>query len=317
MKLLEFAKTFDSEESCEAFLKEAREKNGLKCPECDCDKLYWNKARKSWKCAKCHHEITLTAGTVMHASKLPLMYWFTAIHLLTSTKKTFSALEIQRQLGHKRYQPIWEMVHKIRSVMGERDSEYKLEQTIELDEGYFSTEDKRDEDDDLKRGLGSQKKSKVLVMVESESSDAPKSGQKDRKCGHMKMKVLQDLKSSTFEQEAVKSIDPHATVIMDNLSSHKGVENHVAESQRQTVPGKDAPKILPWVHIAISNAKSLFQDMYHGVKEEFLQEYLNEFCYKFNRKYFGDKVFDRLVIAIVKYQPTFKHHTYRRCVECG
>lgn len=317
MKLLEFAKTFDSEESCEKFLKEAREKEGLKCTKCGCEKLYWNKARKSWVCAECHHETTLTAGTVMHASKLPLMYWFTAIHLLTSTKKTFSALEIQRQLGHKRYQPIWEMVHKIRSVMGERDAEYKLEQTIELDEGYFSTEDKRDEEDNLKRDLGSQKKSKVLVMVESESSDNPKKGQKCRKCGHLKMKVIQDLQTTTFEEEAIKSIDPQATVIMDNLSSHRGVEKHVAGSQRQTVPGKDAPKILPWVHIAIANAKSLFQDMYHGVKEEFLQKYLDEFCYKFNRKYFGDKVFDRLVVATIKYRPTFKHHSYRSSVECG
>ena len=63
----------------------------------------------------------------MHGSKLPLMYWFTAIHLMTSTKKTFSALEMQRQLGHKRYQPIWEMMHKLRSVMGLRDGKYNLD----------------------------------------------------------------------------------------------------------------------------------------------------------------------------------------------
>ncbi len=60
------------------------------------------------------------------------MYWFTTIHLLTSTKKTFPALEIQRQLGHKRYKPIWEMGHKIRSVMGQRDSRYKLSGVAEL-----------------------------------------------------------------------------------------------------------------------------------------------------------------------------------------
>src|SRR5574344_18798 len=317
MKLLEFTKTFDSEEACEAYLKDVREKEGLKCSKCGCEKLYWNKARKIWICAECHHEIRLTAGTVMHASKLPLMYWFTAIHLLTSTKKTFSALEIQRQLGHKRYQPIWEMVHKIRSVMGERDAEYKLEQTIELDEGYFSTDDKREEGESLKRGVGSQKKSKVLVMVESEAADNPKKGQKSRKCGHLKMKVIPNLLPDTFAKETIASIDSQSTVIMDNLKSHKGVEEHVAESQRQTVPGKEAPKILPWVHIAISNVKSLMQDMYHGIKEEFLQEYLDEFCYKFNRKYFGDKVFDRLIIASIKYRPTFSHHAYQKCADCG
>ena len=140
MKLLEFAKHFDNEASCEAYLKEVREQEGVVCSKCGCKEHYWNKARKSWKCKHCGHETTLTAGTVMHGSNLPLMYWFTAIHLLTSTKKTFSAKEMQRQLGHKRYQPIWEMMHKLRSVMGERDDKYELKDTIELDEGYFTTE---------------------------------------------------------------------------------------------------------------------------------------------------------------------------------
>lgn len=74
----------------------------------------------------------------MHSSKLPFLYWFEAIHLMTSTKKDFSALEIQRRLGQKRYQPIREMCHKIRSVMGLRDSEYTLSGMIEMDEGFFS-----------------------------------------------------------------------------------------------------------------------------------------------------------------------------------
>lgn len=72
-----------------------------------------------------------------------LLYWFTAIHLITATKKTFSALEMQRQLGHKRYQPIWEMMHKLRSVMGTRDDKYKLKDTVELDEGFFTCNDER------------------------------------------------------------------------------------------------------------------------------------------------------------------------------
>ena len=58
--------------------------------------MYWDKYNKKWICSRCGKEITLRSGTVMHGSKLPLMYWFTAIHLLTATKKTFSAKEIQR-----------------------------------------------------------------------------------------------------------------------------------------------------------------------------------------------------------------------------
>lgn len=78
----------------------------------------------------------------MHGSKLPFKYWFIAMHLLTATKHSFSALELQRQLGHKRYQPIWEMIHKLRSIMGMRDGKYTLKGDIEIDEGFKDSSSK-------------------------------------------------------------------------------------------------------------------------------------------------------------------------------
>ena len=99
------------------------------------------------------------------------MYWFIAMHLLTATKKSISAAELQRHLGHKRYQPIWEMMHKLRSVMGKRDDKYTLRGNIELDEDFFSTETPdTQKQEKLKAGAGSQKKSKVLVIAESTES---------------------------------------------------------------------------------------------------------------------------------------------------
>ncbi|GHT01373.1 hypothetical protein AGMMS49525_01910 [Bacteroidia bacterium] len=100
-------------------------------------------------------------------SKLPFRYWFVAFHLLTSTKKSFSAKELQRQLGHKNYDAIWALLHKLRMAMGTRDARYTLSGVLELDEGFFSTETQAEEKQQpLKRGRGSQKKSKVLVMAE-------------------------------------------------------------------------------------------------------------------------------------------------------
>lgn len=96
----------------------------------------------------------------------------------------------------------------------------------------------------------------------------------------------------------------------------------VSAVNAKVVKPKDAPKALPWVHTAIANAKSLFRDMYHGIKDEFLQEYLNEFCYKFNRRYFGDRVFDRLIIAAISYNkkgpPTItgkRSHLYEKPIQ--
>ena len=194
---------------------------------------------------------------------------------------------------------------------------YKLKDTIELDEGYFGIDDRREEGEALKREVGSQCKAKVLVMVESEKVDNPKSGQKGRRCGHVKMKVIPCLKSDTLKQAVEGSVNKSAMVVMDNFSSHCGVEEVTGKSERQTIPGKGAPKLLPWVHIAISNAKALMRDMYHGVRLEFLQWYLDEFCYKFNRMHFGDGLFDKLVVASITYNPTFKHRLYESEDNCG
>lgn len=140
MKILEFNKHFNNEADCDLYLKNVREQQGLVCSACHKNCFTWDKYNKCWICRHCGKKIRLTSGTVMHGSKLPLLYWFTVIHLLTSTKKTFSASEIQRQLGHKRYQPIWEMLHKLRSIMGLRDDTHTLKGTIELDEAFFSTD---------------------------------------------------------------------------------------------------------------------------------------------------------------------------------
>ncbi|RNC63209.1 IS1595 family transposase, partial [Proteiniphilum sp. X52] len=107
---------------------------------------------QAYECKRCRARQTLRSGTVMQHSNLPYRYWFVAMHLLTATKGSFSAAELQRQLGHKRYQPIWEMVNKLRDVMGKRDDEYTLEGAIELDDAFFSTEISLEErDKPLKR----------------------------------------------------------------------------------------------------------------------------------------------------------------------
>ena len=148
MKLFEFEQHFPDEASCREKFKQFRIKEGVVCPHCGCTHHYWKRSKESFQCAKCGYRQSLRANTVMHGSKLPFRYWFIAMHLLTATKHTFSATELQRQLGHKRYQPVWEMLHKLRSIMGKRDDKYTLKGKIELDEGFFSTEtplDKKDE----------------------------------------------------------------------------------------------------------------------------------------------------------------------------
>ncbi len=306
MNLLNFIEQFPDELSCKSKFKEYRDHVGVICSKCGSKDHYWKKDKEQYECKQCRTRTTLKSGTVMHKSKLPYRYWFITMHLLTSTKKSFSSKEIQRQLGHKRYQPIWHMVHKLRIAMGTRDEEYVLAGRIELDEGFFATEIPIEEKEKpIKRGRDSQKKSKVLVIAESEFVESPKKGQKPKRVGYLKMKVIEDLKSETIN-ELVKNLASSATQVdTDDSTSYVSLKKYIPLHNSQVIPKEKVGEILPWVHIAISNAKRQLLNSYHNIKPEFLQNYLDEFCYKFNRRYYGEALFNRLLVVAVSYKNEF------------
>lgn len=308
MNLIDFITHFPDEESCKQKFKEYRDHIGVTCSRCENTSHYRKKDKEQYECKQCGHRTTLKSGTVMHKSKLPYRYWFITMHLLTSTKKSFSAKEIQRQLGHKRYAPIWHMVHKLRQIMGRRDEEYVLAGQIELDDGFFSTEtSKEHKSEELKRGRGSQKKTKVLVMAESEKVENPGKGKKPRRVGYLKMKVIEDLRSETINKVVNNSLSKESEVDSDASTSYVDLKGFVKHHQGKVISKEKVGEELPWVHIAISNAKRQLLNSYHKIKPEFLQSYLDEFCYKFNRRYAGEALFGRLLTASVSYKNEFRY----------
>lgn len=304
MKLLEFYKRYPDEQSCRTAFKISRERTGIRCSKCGNTSHYWKKNREEWECKKCWHRTRLRVGTVMQSSKLPFQYWFIAMHLMTSTKKTISAKEMQRQLGHNRYEPIWAMMHKLRLVMGSRDEIYMLENEVELDEGFFETVSiTRDKAKPLKRGRGSEKQTTVLVSAESETvedEDISKKYSSNKKVGFLKMRVIESLKKDDMTDYVEEMVEQGAEIRTDGSNSYNGLHKDY-EHKPKVVPKKEASKALPWVHLAISNAKRLFLNTHHRIDDDFLQSYLNEFCFKFNRRYFAN-VFDRLLVAAVSYR---------------
>jgi transposase-like protein/Zn ribbon nucleic-acid-binding protein len=309
MNLLNFVSSYPDEASCKAKWKEYRDKQGVVCPHCQSKSHYWKNDKECYECKTCGYRQSLRANTVMHGSQLPFRYWFIAIHLLTSTKKSFSSLELQRQLGHKRYEPIWNLLHKLRSVMGKRDERYQLTGVIELDEGFFTTSISEEEKNKpLKRGRGSQRKSKVLVMAESIPVAEDEKKGKSRKVNHIKMLVIDDLKSDTITSLVEKNVSNQSIVDSDDSSSYGKLKDCVEVHNPQVIEKTEVGKVLPWVHIAISNAKRQFLNVYHQMDSQHLQNYLNEFCYKFNRRYFGECLFDRLMVAAVSYKNQFRYN---------
>lgn len=310
MNLLNFSESFPNEESCKLLYKEYRDKHGVKCSHCGGKEHYWKKDKWQYECKSCKTRTTLRSGTIMHGSKMSFKSWFIAIHLLTATKKTFSAKEIQRQLGHKRYQPVWEMLHKIRIAMGKRDSKYQLSGQMELDEGFFSTiRPDEEKDKPLKRGRGSQKKTKVLVLAESVIVEGKltKKG-KPRKVRYIKMQVIEDLEAKTITSFVEDNVSKEATIDTDDSTSYVMLKTIVKKHNPRVIPKNKIGEAFPWVHLAISNAKRLLLSMFHGIKPEYLQNYLNEFCYNFNRRYFGEALFERLLIVAVSDKNSFRYN---------
>ena len=314
MNLALYLDRYSDEAKCIESLKELRLKEGVVCKKCGHKEHYFRKGDLRFECKKCHSRQSIRSGTVMEHSNLPIRYWMLCIKLMTLTKKSFSALEMQRLIGHKRYERIWYMMHKIRLVMGKRDMEYQLNGYIEMDEGFFERVDnkevidKKREDGTTnpkknKRGRGSERQTKVLVMVESKPIQKEcEDGKPDRKVGYLKMKVMENLKGESILNEVKANVDEKAIALTDGYSGYSKLKNVISEHQVIIEPDKPkAPKLFPWANRAISNAKKMLLGIHHNcINDKYVQNYLDEFCYKFNRRYFGDKLTDRLILASIK-----------------
>ncbi len=260
---------------------------------------YWLNNKSAYQCKICDARQTLRSGTMLEKSKLSYMIWYKTICLMSATKKGFSAKEIQRQLGLKRYEPVWAMTHKIRDAMGQRDDRYTLEGMIEADEGYFTVDASKLERSKQKRGRGSKTKSNVMIMAESTVLEDIETSKKNNQCRYFKAKVMSDHSAEDIDQTLKNAISKEKSIVFsDKSTSYINIADYVDIHMTEKSSEETTKETLKWVHIAIGNAKRDFQK-FHKIKGKYLQLYLNEFIYRLNRRYFGDKIFDRLVIAII------------------
>jgi hypothetical protein len=283
-------------------LKAYREREGVYCKTCcDYSKHYWFSTKKFFECSKCRRRTSLKAGTVMEASNLSLHTWFTAFLLMSATKKGFSCLEFQRQLGLKRYETAFKLMHKIRFVMGKRDSSYMLKGMVEYDEAYVEKAISAELKKQLKRGKGSQRQAIVAIAAESTPLEDKTSKEITRHCGFFKMKVLKDPTAKSVDNFVKETISRKSVVFTDENKAYVNLEKLVEDHMKVRSSAKTANGELNWVHTAISNLKKNLLGIYHMVTGKYLQNYLDEFVYKLNRRYFGEKLFDRLIIAAVQH----------------
>lgn len=297
MNILTFLKEFGTEEKCKAHFKTQREKSGIICKHCQEAKHYWLSAKEQWQCKSCKFRTTLKSGTIMHESKMCFLDWYTVTAFMSFSKKGISAKEMVRQLGKNRYESIWSLMHKIRSSMGKRDAIYQLTDMVEMDEGYFKAtqETKKTE---TKRGKGSQSVVNTMVMAESTPIEDIETGEVSNHVRYYKMKAMETQKAAEVLEVVEEKVSDVTIIFSDKSTTYtdidKVVEGHmVYKSSKETTTTS-----LRWVHIGIANARRVFDGIYHHMKMKYLQNYLDEFVYKLNRRYFGQKLFDRVVVAL-------------------
>ena len=191
------------------------------------------------------------------------------------------------------------MVHKLRKAMGNRDARYTLEGMIEMDEGYFTVESSEIEQQKGKRGRGAAGKQNVMIMAESTPVEDLETGNKERQCRYFKAKVLDNHKSEAVNATVAADLDEQSIVFTDKSTSYVDIADFVELHITEKSDKETTKETLKWVHITISNAKRNLLGNFHKIKRKYLQLYLNEFVYKLNRRYFEEKLFDRLVIAAI------------------
>jgi hypothetical protein len=314
MELSEFFNNYGDEINCRMFFKQKREKAGIECASCGSLCHYWIESEYRWRCKSCGKGTSLKTGTVMENSNLGYKVWLWGLYLMSLTKKGFSALEMQRLIGHSRYEPIWLMMQKIRISMGHRDDKYQLDEFIEMDEGFFEGHRKKDDDSLITKPVKElDRQVKAIVAVSSKhitNKDDHIKGKPESKPKYLKMSVVTGLNKIEITREAGKMIKKSATVMTDGRRCYSGLQAICTVHKIVIVADKkQVAKVFPWVHTAISNAKKKLLGLHHHVKDNYMQNYLSEFCYKFNRRYFGEALFERLVVTALEkpwYQPYSK-----------
>jgi transposase-like protein len=280
MGLLDFQERFPDDRGCCEYLVGIRFPNGFVCPRCGSAAAGRVRTRALWQCHECRHQVSVTAGTMFHRTRTPLREWFWAVLLTAKDKRGHSALQLSKELRIP-YQRAWLMMHKIRAAMAHRDACYRLDGIVEMAEAYFGAPDPG------KRGRGTGR-AKALVAVGLTADGRPR---------FAKMQVVRRLDARSVAAFATAGIATGSTIRTDGLNVYNCLATHGFIHEPTVAPGRTKEDILHWAHIVISNAKALIAGTFHGLGDRYIEQYLAEFIYRFNRRHRENELFDRLLRA--------------------
>jgi transposase-like protein len=265
---------FHDETAARAHLEAQRWPNGPVCVHCastNVTRMHGKSHRAGLiHCNACEQPFTVTLGTVMERSKIPLAKWVLAFYLMSASKKGISSHQLHRQLGIT-YKSAWFLAMRVREAMGlgpETDGGMGGEgKTVESDETFIGGKAKN-----VHNGKPAPKKKPVVALVE--------------RGGPLKARHVADVTAKTV-REVLKAVDKKTQLMTDDSL----VYYHVGKSfaKHDAVNHSKDEYVRGDAHV--NTAESFFaivkRQMYgthHAVSEKHLQRYINEVAFKWNNR---------------------------------
>ena len=319
--LLEFQQFFPDETACLRHMESIRWPDGFKCSACNHIGEPWRlqSRLRVVECSECGHQTSLTAGTVMQGSRLPLHTWFWAAYLVTTQTPGMSALQFQRQLGLNRYETAYQMLHKLRVAMirPERDG-IGGQWPVEVDEKWVGGATQGE-------GRGHHHKTLIAGAVEvrprakapGPDPNMPTGQAKSHKGGHgrgviagrLRLQVVTGRSQKELEPFVLAAVAPDSIVRTDGWTGYDNLTKLGYRHDPLAIQGDQSKTEthLPMIHIVFGNLDAWLLGTHHGVSPKHLQTYLNEFVFRFNRRFWPMVAFD----SVLKIASQAKAPTYR------
>jgi hypothetical protein len=293
LSLTEFLADYGTEAQCEAALKQARWPQGFRCARCNgaTASEFMRGKTPLWECLACGHQTSLTAGTMMHQSQLPLTKWFLAIYLVTQSKTNIAALALRRQLGIS-WKAAWLLKHKLMEAMRQREESQPLAGDVRIDDAYLGGERTGG-----KAGRGSENKTAFVAAVEM------REGRPQR----VRFDPVAGFSFEALKPWAASALVPGSTITSDGLIGFEIVRRlGFAHNVVIATKGKVGTEIdaFKWLNVLLGNLKTSLTGTHHAFKfSKYAARYLAEVQYRFNRRSDLKSIVPRLLVAIAVAKP--------------
>ena len=294
--LKEFQARFREDDACRTYLAACRWPEGFRCARCGQGAAFELPQRRLWQCKACGRQTSLTAGSVLHRTRLPLTVWFWATYLVTTHTPGLSAVQLQRQLGIS-YETAWALLHKLRRAMVNPERE-ALKDKVEVDETYLGGPEAG-----LKGGRQLLEKALIVGAVEVRGKAA----------GRVRLQVVPDASARSLTGFVKRTVAPGTLILTDGWGAYAPLSDmgYRHRPRTQDTPERTA-KLLPHIHRVFGNLKTWLRGTHHGVGHDHLQAYLDEFAFRFNRRRTPMAAFQTLLgLASGVHGPTSYDMLYR------